>query len=614
MKNLFYLCILFFSGIIVSCSSDTGPDDDTSAYTDADAVYITMKKEYTLNEDGSMDYNYSHRLKLLTFASFNRMYGETFISYNPEYQDLKINHSMTTMSDGKVVEAPDNAFNEMLPYYAADAPAYNHLRQMVVTHTALERNAVIELDYLIHSKRDFMPALMGDEKILSSSPVKEMKIVVNIPESKELYYVIINDSLEPSVETGDNMKTYTWVFENVAADTYEDHIPENLIHQPRLIFSTAEQIDPLVQNIGKQEEFSSELSENMKKEVADIIADKKDKYEIALALQDLVVNDLKLYHIQSKETGYRVRTAEQVWNSNGGTALEKGVLFTALLKEAGITSDVVAVIPKQLYTRKAGSLLNIESFMVRIQPEENKDVYLSVAHTDKYNKLFDLDEKIVVPLSGRTNNKPVMAGDKYHSKIDLSGELSIIDEKSITGEIAGSFTRTFNPYFHLKKDDSNAKGLIANAGIKDVKIESLEQGASEIIYSIDLKDPFKDYADYLYWDLPKAREGSDSWGIGVLPDKRKDFFEVPVLINEKYEYNIALPDNIRLVTPEISVEEKNSAGSVFIELTQTEQGFNIVRKLIITKQRFCPEEYEGFRKMIEIWNNKKYRQLVLKKV
>jgi len=64
------------------------------------------------------------------------------------------------MADGKKVETPSNAFNEILPSFAAGAPAFNGLRDMVITHTGLERGAVINLDYTLHTAKDNTPALM----------------------------------------------------------------------------------------------------------------------------------------------------------------------------------------------------------------------------------------------------------------------------------------------------------------------------------------------------------------------------------------------------------------------------------------------------------------------
>ena len=100
-----------------------------------------------MNPDGRIDYRYIKKLKLQSYRSFNSLYGETFISYNPAFQSLKINEVYTIMADGKKNPSPSNAFNEVLPAFAANAPAYNNLREMVITHSGKEMNEVINLDY-----------------------------------------------------------------------------------------------------------------------------------------------------------------------------------------------------------------------------------------------------------------------------------------------------------------------------------------------------------------------------------------------------------------------------------------------------------------------------------
>ena len=112
-----------------------------------------------------MDYNYSHQLKLITYLSSDKQFGESFIVFNPTYQQLSIHKAQTTMVNGRKVKSPENAFNEVLPQFAPNAPAFNQLREMVVTHTGIEPGATIDFAYTIHSKRDFMPAMMGNEII-----------------------------------------------------------------------------------------------------------------------------------------------------------------------------------------------------------------------------------------------------------------------------------------------------------------------------------------------------------------------------------------------------------------------------------------------------------------
>ena len=85
MKNII---ILLFSLTLSSSLLSQQPESD--------AVYEKIIKEYTLHEDGSMDFRFYKKLKLNTHFSFNRLYGETFIVYNPNFQDLKIKKAIVT--------------------------------------------------------------------------------------------------------------------------------------------------------------------------------------------------------------------------------------------------------------------------------------------------------------------------------------------------------------------------------------------------------------------------------------------------------------------------------------------------------------------------------------
>ena len=187
-----------------------------------DAVYLQLKKEYTYNPDGSMDYRYIKKQKLQTYRSFNNLYGETFIVYNPDFQTLKVNEVYTIMADGKKNPSPANAFNEVLPGFAANAPAYNKLREMVITHAGTERNAVLNLDYVLHSKKGFYPCLMGNELLCEVEPVKELTFIIRVPSESRLNYSVLNSSAIPVITKDGNLQVYTWEFTNVPAISTED--------------------------------------------------------------------------------------------------------------------------------------------------------------------------------------------------------------------------------------------------------------------------------------------------------------------------------------------------------------------------------------------------------
>jgi len=86
-------------------------------------LFIAAEKRIHAQFRCSIDYRYMKKQKLQTYRSFNNLYGETFIVYNPDFQTLKVNEVYTIMADSKKNPSPANAFNEVLPGFAANAPA-----------------------------------------------------------------------------------------------------------------------------------------------------------------------------------------------------------------------------------------------------------------------------------------------------------------------------------------------------------------------------------------------------------------------------------------------------------------------------------------------------------
>lgn len=66
----------------------------------SEAQFDRLVKTYTLNPDGSQEFRVQKQLTIYTHAAMNSLYGETFIVYDPSYQELKINDSYTRQADG----------------------------------------------------------------------------------------------------------------------------------------------------------------------------------------------------------------------------------------------------------------------------------------------------------------------------------------------------------------------------------------------------------------------------------------------------------------------------------------------------------------------------------
>ena len=304
-----------------------------TSFAASEAEYGKVSKAWTLHADGSQEYRSSMELTLFTHTAMNSTYGESFIVYNPDFQTLKIHSSYTRQKDGTIVKTPDNAFVEVLPRFAADAPAYNQLKEMVVVHTGLELGATIYLDYSIITKPGYYPALDINERLQETSPVKECKVSISVPENS----------------------------------------PQNQDGIPRLIASSYSSNKEALSTLNKR--FNTSGNYESKTFGSYITEKATSDEEKANAIRNHVVNNMGYCAIPLACTGYSIRDVDTALRSAYGTLAEKTQLLNVLLNAVGIQSEVVAVYPGNLDIDACG-LSTIKNLAVKATVA-GKDKYLS---------------------------------------------------------------------------------------------------------------------------------------------------------------------------------------------------------------------------------------------
>ncbi|MBP3426322.1 MAG: DUF3857 domain-containing protein [Rikenellaceae bacterium] len=302
-----------------------------------EATYNYLDKTYTLKADGSTELRVRSSLTYNTMSSFFSMFGETFIEYNPEFQRLTINECYTRQVDGTVIQAPANAFNEVLPRHSADAPAYNHLKEMVVTHTGLELGATAFLDYTITSSADMLGGELDFTEVVSqyARDVRKMTVTVNLPEGKTLRYGVVGADGKCAGErslTGSH--TWTWnkvkpFFREAGAPKYLGKIrlyattlPSTADVTGRVFYDTRDmyRVDPK-RTEGKQGE------------------------QLLNAVCDYVRKMVDLKDIPASLVGYRHAPARTVDARCYGSTLDKAFMLNKALLGEGFECDILLNYP-----------------------------------------------------------------------------------------------------------------------------------------------------------------------------------------------------------------------------------------------------------------------------
>ncbi|MBN1338932.1 MAG: DUF3857 domain-containing protein [Bacteroidales bacterium] len=585
------------------------------AQPEADAAFDKILKEFTLHEDGSMDFHYYKKVNLYTHFSFNRLYGETFIVYNPAFQKLTINKAFTTQSNGNIVHSPPNAFNEVLPGFAQDAPYFSQLREMVVTHTGLEVNSVIELDYNISSQAGYFPALMGNEVIAEASPVREEIIVIKIPKHKELYYKVFNIRTAPDESEEKDMKIYTFTFRGISEGSHENFLPENSSHLPRLVFST-EKMEGLYKYLVAHPAFQYKTSDDAKKFVSSLKEKSENDLQLIFGLQKAVATEMNNWNIPFEHTGYLPRVPADTWAANGGTPFEKAILLAGLYREAGIHAEPVMMFPEQFYDAQTGCLPLVTDFLVQVNPRETEQQYISPVTASEQNLIYRLDGCIAVALNPDKPLSEISFSESPGNKAVLSGELLLDDSLRISGKLKAELSGRINPYYTIAQNGESVKnflsGSLSKQDVKDFELINSAQIRSTIDFTVEKKEALVRMGEYLQLDLPELNKGLPAWHMNYLYSKRETPLEVPFTLFEKYEIDISLPSGIQWIGKPVSQSVDAGFGSLIIEIDRSDKGIKVSKSLEIRKRIIEVSEYPEFKRMIDLFHAGNSKSIMLK--
>lgn len=602
---------------------------------ETDAVFKKIKKEHIMHTDGSIEYKYYKELQLLSPYAFNRLYGETFVIYNPEYQKLKIHKSYTIMNDGRKVEAPKNAFNIVLPRAVASYPAYNQMEEMVITHTGLDVGCTIYLEYSVISKPGFIKEMMDTEILSENVPVEDYEVVLTVPARRALEFELMNSEAKPEESNDGKYRSYKWSFGKISQRAYEQAAPANYNFAPTLSFSTFPDMLTALNAFNANKAMDDQLPSSLLEKVNSCKKEAKTKIELALNIQKYIVNNISSKHFPLAWHNYMLQTPSQVWDANIGNDIEKTILLSKTLQAAGFDAKVMGFMPGELWHSQIADLSNFKHFGVLVQLKGMESFVLSATQNNK--KSMDLDEPSDLMLNLKTGK--VISLKKSKAGIYLNSQITIDPENQIFGQLQFKLSGSCFDALALSQDTNSISRNFSNGLTfdKDKKIEASYTGNSNAKFTIAIKGDgiVEKQENYYFWKLPQMRNGIAAQHLNALPIKR----EFPLVVNaieENYEFMITLPKSVEWVDKEVlieydesfakmKIEVKRKDGKIFVKKSLTinpvvidmmaKKGpMNVhSQKIEMNERTLSLEEYAIFRQMMIDWNSNAANELVLKR-
>ncbi|MBR5921885.1 MAG: DUF3857 domain-containing protein [Bacteroidales bacterium] len=520
-----------------------------------DAVYKLVSKSYTLNTDGSTEFRKRTELQIFTRMTFDH-FGETFITYNPDFQELIINEAYTIRKDGSKVETPQNAFNPMLPEGCTKCERLNGIRTMVVTHTALEYDAVIVLDYTIRSKNFFFQELLEKVDLQEEVPVEKYVLSVTTPDYKPAKFVLNGKlSYTESENSNKNMKTTTMTFADLPALPTDEYLFPG--EYKAVTFYTMDEPHHIVGKIAQQnamQKFSNQkITDFFRSRVKEDMTD-MDK---VLSVRDYIHDNIQTNHLDARVLNYMFASPQQVWESNCALPIEKNILLAGVLQSLGYDAQFVFL--TETLTKDPTSMVYVKvgEIYYYISANEIEDLSLYVLHPKA--SFIALDDQ-------------QWAQGKIDIKVDVVADI-IIDKGNLN-----------NPQVEVKR--KNVESPLTET-LRPQEIEVAKASVSQInnkYYELTIDD---------------GNYGTQVRSVNIHNDRQYDVCTDGAV--EKYAYTVKLPANVRVLTKPVHKEITVEKAKLLIDVQIDGQTVTITRQLNLPFAWVTAKSAKAFKAMMGEW-------------
>lgn len=520
-----------------------------------DAIYKLISESYTLNTDGSTEFRKRTELQIFTRMTFDH-FGETFITYNPDFQELIINEAYTIRKDGSKVETPENAFNPMLPEGCTKCERLNGIRTMVVTHTALEYDAVIVLDYTIRSKNFFFQELLEKVDLQEEVPVEKYVVSVTSPDYKPAKFVLNGKLSYTETESSDKgMKTTVMTFTNLPEYPTDEYIFPG--DYKAVTFYTMDEPHHIVGRIAQQNSMQKFNNQTITDFFKSRFTEEMTEMDKVLYVRDYIHDHIRTNHVDAKVLNYMFASPSYVWSSNCALPIEKNILLAGVLQSLGNDAQ---------FAFMGNSLASDLKTVVRIQRNGATD-YISA------NEIEELSlDAFFAPAT----------------LIMQDGKIENVTAQPISVERVAEITLESG-----KLDDPVVK-------MEQKKVESPKMKYLQVHGSGDTKVSVSQLSGKYYeMTIDDGQYGTPIRSVNIHNDRKYDVDTKES--SEKYGYTVKLPANARCLTKTSHKEITVEGAKLLIDVVVGGNTVMITRTLSLPKEGISAKNVKKFKAMMGEW-------------
>jgi transglutaminase-like putative cysteine protease len=302
------------------------------------------------------------RVRANNAASAQRI-GQQPILYSETMNDIDIVEAFTLKADGRKIPVAPTAIFTQMPQGDAQAIMFDDSRQKVVVFPDVEAGDTIEMTYRRRDKQAAMPGQFSFGRVFSpTAEADSADITIVAPQSYPLFVETHNIPFDRHDSNGTT--TYHWHFAQraPAATIQLDRVPSILVssfkdyevfgHTYAGLVRPTIAVTPAIQTLADQ-----------------ITQGTNDHRAKAEKIYDWVSRHIRYVAVEMGVGGYMPHGADSILANGYGDCKDHAVLFSALLKAAGISSELVLINSQGIYALPATAVPGAFDHVIAWLPE-----------------------------------------------------------------------------------------------------------------------------------------------------------------------------------------------------------------------------------------------------
>ena len=351
------------------------------------------------------------------------------------------------------------------------------------------------------------------------------------------------------------------------------------------------------------------INDDIKKKVKELTEARTEILDKAIALQSYVENNISLSHCPFKYSGYKPMTAQEVFDRNNGSVLDKSILLAAMCREAGIKAS--PLLATEIWDKELARSINSYS-KAAVAVELVPDIMAIIA-VNKHDQEFLRNTFGFLPLFEDSDFDRMSSDAMPMGKLSFGMKLKLDENGKLSGSanafIKGQYLYDFSKATAVKHINS----VIGNGYKTDLEDKGLiypENPVYNCNLNIETSQEPEFFRNGCSIELPFSKGSIEKHFGELINADRSNPLKIMHRIDETIEYVIDLPENIEVFIPE-NKAIINNIGKIEIKFIKQEDRLFITKTIYFDKIEITPDEYREFYSLISTWLTDSFNQLNL---